>query len=284
MMAPTTLVLNPAPIAHVPLLDRLGPAVAAGFSAIALQPSDVWTAEAQGHSAADLVFRIADAGLEVAEIDCSACWMPRQASGDDSELGLLLRGLTPERVIATAARIGARSIAAIDLSSTPAPLDEAAEAFASLCDMAADHGLLAHIEFLPIGGIRSLSDAWAIVREAGRPNGGLTIDAWHLFRSGSTLDELASIPGTRIHTVQLCDAPAEPMADLWTELMTARLLPGEGTFDLTGLIRTLDRIGSTAPFGVEVFNTRQNGQPFAQIAQDWSAAARAVLAKARDTP
>ncbi|MCX7283502.1 MAG: sugar phosphate isomerase/epimerase [Novosphingobium sp.] len=280
---PDTLVLCPAPLGYVPLLERLGPAAAAGFSAIALQPGDVWAAEAQGHSAADLAARIADAGLCVGEIDCTACWMERQRSGDDSELGRLLRGLTPERVIATAARIGAPSVAAIDLSPTPAPLDEAADGFARLCDMAAEHGLRAHIEFLPVGGIRTLADAWAIVREAGRANGGLTIDAWHLFRSGSTLAELADIPGERIHAVQLSDAPAQASADVWAELMSARLLPGEGAFDLAGLIQTLDRIGSAAPFGVEVFNTRQDGQSIAQIAQDWATAARAVLARARGT-
>lgn len=281
MSARDALVLCPAPLAHVPLVKRLAPAAAAGFSAIALQPGDVWAAEEQGHSAAELAMRIADAGLTVAEIDCTACWMKHQRSGDDSELGRLLQGLTPERVIATAARIGAQSVAAIDLSPTPASLDEAAEAFARLCDLAAEHGLRAHIEFIPVGGIRTLAQAWAIVREAARENGGLTIDAWHLFRSGSTLAELAAIPGERIHAVQLCDAPARAAPDLWTELMTARLLPGKGTFDLVGLIQTLDRIGSTATFGVEVFNTRQNTQSIAQIAQDWANAAHAVLGKAR---
>jgi sugar phosphate isomerase/epimerase len=132
-----------------------------------------------------------------------------------------------------------------------------------------------------VGGIRTLTEAWGIVEAAGRANGGLTIDAWHFFRSGSTLEQLARIPGERIHTVQLCDAPAAPQTDLWAELMTARLLPGEGELDLSGLIRTLDAIGSTAPIGVEIFNTRQNDQPLTQIAQDWTAAARSVLAQAR---
>lgn len=283
-LTPADLVFCPAPFGHVPLLDRLAPAAAAGFSAIALQPSDVWTAEAMGHSAADLAARIADAGLTVAEIDCTACWMERQKTGDDSELGKLLRGLTPDKVVATAARIGARSVAAIDLSPTPAPLDEAAEAFAALCDLAAEHGLRAHIEFLPVGGIRNLSEAWAIVREAGRPNGGLTIDAWHFFRSGSTLEELAALPPEHIHAVQLCDAPAEPQADLWAELMSARLLPGEGALDVVGLVRTLDRMGSRAPFGIEVFNSRQQDQTIAQVAQDWAEAGREILERARGNP
>jgi sugar phosphate isomerase/epimerase len=218
-------------------------------------------------------------------MDCTACWMPRHADQDgDDALSGLLRSLTAERVVAAAARIGARSVAAIDLAQTPASLDEAAEGFAHVCDLAAEHGLLAHIEFLPVGGIRSLAQTWDIVQAAGRPNGGITLDSWHFFRSGSTLDQLAAIPGHRIHTVQLSDAPRAAQADLWAELMTARLLPGEGDIDLTGLIRTLDAIGCTAPVGVEVFNIRQDAQTPTQIARDWSAAARTVLSKARGNP
>ena len=281
----TDLVFCSPALPGVALFDRLGPIAKAGFTALSLMPGDVWTLEAQGMSAKDIASRIADAGLRVAEMDCTANWMPRHPlQGDGGELSLLLRGLTAQRVIETAARIGAPSVVAVDLCPTPPSLDEAATGFATLCDLAAEHGLRAHIEFLPVGGIRTLAQAWAIVQEAGRPNGGLTIDAWHFFRSGSTLAELAEIPGSRVHTVQLCDAPAAPMTDLWAELMTARLLPGEGALDLLGLLHTLDRIGSIAPIGVEVFNSRQNELPLAQVAQSWAAATRSLLENARNTP
>lgn len=282
-MRSDALVFCSPPVAgQVPLLDRLGPVKAAGFTAISLQPTDVWMLEEQGMTAAEIALRIADAGLSVAEVDCTACWMERQKDQDgDDDLSRLLRSLTAERVVATAARMGARSIVAIDLSATPPSLDEAAEGFAALCDLAAEHDLRAHIEFLPASAIRTLNDAWAIVGAAGRANGGLTIDAWHFFRSGSTLDDLAKIPCERIHTVQVNDGPATPQGDGWDEMMTSRLLPGEGAFDLTGLVRTLDKIGSTAPIGVEVFNARQQGQNIAQVAQDWANSTRAMLAKAR---
>lgn len=285
MATPTELVFCSPAAPTVPLLDRLAPVAAAGFSALSLMPGDIWALEEQGIPASDIAARIADAGLRVAEMDCTACWMPRQhTQGDGGDLSLLLRGLTIRKVVDTAARIGAPSVVAVDLGNTPPPLEEAAEGFAQLCDYAAQHGLRAHIEFLPVGGIRTLAQGWAIVSAAGRANGGLTIDAWHFFRSGSTLEELAQIPGSRIHTVQLCDAPASPQPDLWTELMTARLLPGEGDLDVVGLIRTLDAIGSTAPIGVEVFNSRQNDQALAHMASDWAGAARAVLAQARGNP
>lgn len=277
------LVFCSPPVAgQVPLLDRLEAVKAAGFTAISLQPTDVWALEEQGMSASEVAARIADAGLTVGEVDCTACWLERhKTQGGDDDLSLLLRSLTAERVVETAARIGARSVVAVDLSDAPFNRDEVAEGFAAVCDLAAEHGLLAHIEFLPMSPIRSLTEAWSAVEAAGRANGGLTVDSWHFFRSGSSLDDLARIPGKRIHTVQLNDAPATPAGDMWDEMMNARLLPGQGAFDLAGLIGTLDRIGSTAPLGVEVFNARHQNQTIAQIAQDWAQATRAMLAKVR---
>ncbi|MDE2436207.1 MAG: sugar phosphate isomerase/epimerase [Sphingomonadales bacterium] len=283
-LAPTDLVFCSTPVANTPLLDRLEPVAAAGFRGIAVQPGDIWQLEEQGMPAAEIAARITDAGLVVTEIDCAACWFDRQMRVEQiGGMTAFLRQLRTERVVETAARIGAQSVTAIDLSESEAPVTEAAEGFAALCDLAARHGLKAQIEWLPVGGIRSLRHAWDIVRGAGRANGGLTVDAWHFFRSGSRLDELAEIPGDRIHSVQLCDAPAAAQVDLWAELMSARLLPGEGDLDLTGLIRTLDRIGATAPMAIEVFHPRQETQTLDAIARDWAGSAHNVMAKARDT-
>lgn len=283
-LTPADLVLSSPPVSRFPLLERLAPFAAAGFRGISIQPGDIWALEAEGMSASEIKARIADAGLVVTEMDCTACWMDHQTRTEQvGGLTAFLRQLTPEPIIATAARIGAQSVSAIDLSVEPASRDEAAEGFARLCTLAAEHGLKAQIEFLPTGGIRSLAEAMAVVEAAGCDNGGVTLDAWHFFRSGSTLEELAKIPGHRIHAVQLCDAPAAPGADLWSELMTARLLPGEGALDVVGLVRTLDAIGCTAPAGVEVFHTRQDAMSLAEIARDWARSTNALLARARNT-
>lgn len=285
MLGPHHLALAAPPFGHVPLLDRLAPARAAGFDAIALMPGDVWALEAQGMSAAEIAGRIADHGLAISEVDCTACWLPaQQALEPTDDMGRLVRSLTPERVIETAARLGARSVTAVEMSRVAVDPDAAAEAFAAMCDFAAPHGIKVHIEFLPTGGIPDLASAWRIVEAADRPNGGLTVDSWHLFRSGSTLEQLAAIPGERIHTVQINDAPAQPREDLWEELMTGRLLPGEGSFDLIGLIRTLDAIGSTAPIAVEVFSSALATRPTAEAMRALAQAGADIIRKARTRP
>jgi len=282
-MLASDLVLSGPPFVHLPLLDRLIPARAAGFSAVSLMPGDVWSLEREGMPAADIRARIEDHGLAIMEIDCTACWLPaHRIAGDDIPMAGLLRSLTPERVVETAARIGAPSVTVVEMMGVSPSLEEAAEAFAHVCDLAARYGLKAHIEFLPFGGIPDLASAWAIVQAADCPNGGLTLDSWHLFRSGSTLELLATIPGDRIHTVQINDAPARASHDLMHETMNGRLLPGAGSFDLAGFIRTLDGTGCTAPVSIEIFSADLAGRPMAEAIQDWAGAAHKLIKQARN--
>lgn len=282
-MLSTDLVLSGPPFVHVPLFDRLAPARDAGFAAISLTPGDIWTLEEAGVAAAEIRQRIEDHGLAIQEVDCIAAWLPSQRTQTDgSPLAALLRSLTPERVIETAARIGAPSVTIVEMLGVSPSLDEAAEAFAAVCDLAAEHGLKIHLEFLPFGGIPDLARAWAIVEAADRTNGGLTLDSWHFFRSDSSFELLRAIPGQRIHTVQINDAPALPADDLMHETMNARLVPGAGSFDLVRLIQRLDAIGCDAPVSVEVFCADSANRPMADAIRGWADAAHTIIAQARN--
>ena len=193
----------------------------------------------------------------------------------------MLRANTAESLCPIAGSIGARSLTVVEFYGVDLEVDAAAAGFAQVCDRAADHGLLAHLEFLPWAGIPDLRTAWEIVRRADRANGGLLVDSWHLFRSGSTLAELSAIPGERVLYVQIDDAPADAEPDLSDETQHRRLLPGEGSFDLVGLVRTLDRIGCTAPIGVEVFSDELAAHPVGEVARRCADATRRVLLAAR---
>jgi sugar phosphate isomerase/epimerase len=284
-LGPDDLVLCGVPVAHVPLLNRLKPARNAAFAAISVGPPDIWALEAAGVSSRDIRARIADHGLAIAEMDCIGCWLPgHHAYEGAGEHVAALKSMTPERVIPLAASVGARSVSLIEMLGVTPSVDEAAEHFAHACDLAAEHNLLVHIEWLPWAGVPDLMSALRIVEAANRSNGGLTVDSWHFYRSPSTLEQLASIPGDKVFAVQLSDAPADAQTDLVAETMNARLSPGEGELDLVGLIRTLDRIGSTAPIGVEVFNADVRVQPIDQTARAWAQSTHAVLQSARRSP
>ena len=59
----------------------------------------------------------------------------------------------------------ARSVSVVEGPGVPLPVDGAAEAFAALCDRAAERGLLVHVEFWP-GSALDLVTAAAVVASA----------------------------------------------------------------------------------------------------------------------
>ena len=163
------------------------------------------------------------------------------------------------------------------------PVERAAEAFAGLCDRAADRGLLVSLEYLPeMTNVESVGQALAIVELADRPNGGVCVDAWHHERSADTLAVLGAVDGGRITSVQMDDGPVprtEP--DYITDTSTNRLAPGEGGFDLVGLIGTLDGLGVDAPLGLEVISpTLAASGPPEVVARRCADGMRSVLEQA----
>lgn len=110
--------------------------------------------------------------------------------------------------------------------------------FARLCVIAASRGLTADLEFMPWTSVPDLAAARRIVEIAGAENGGVLVDALHVDRSGTTLEEVRALPPERINYVQLCDAPAvydKSVEALVHVARAARLNPGEGGIDLVGL-------------------------------------------------
>ena len=261
-------------------LERVDAAVAGGFDGISLWARDYWSGRRAGLSDADLRALLDDHGIAVAEIDLAWWWLPGAAdvhipAALDTEE---LFAYDEAEAFRIANVVGARSLNAIDVFGGNWSVDEAAAAFAGLCDRAAEHDLLVHIEFLPWSRIPDVSAAWEIVRGADRPNGGVLIDAWHYFRSGADLTALRAVPGDRVLAVQLDDGPAAPEADLPTASLHDRRLPGDGEFDLAGLVDGLRTIGVVAPIGVEVFSDELHALDPLEAATRAGAALRRVVA------
>jgi sugar phosphate isomerase/epimerase len=138
-----------------------------------------------------------------------------------------------------------------------------------------------HIEWLPWSKIPDLSTAWEIVRRADQPNGGLNVDAWHVVRSGTDLDELRRVPGPRILGIQLDDGPIAAEEDLVTATLHGRAVPGEGEFDLVAILGALADTGTTAPVGVEVFSDALHRLDPGEAARRAAVATRALLGDVR---
>lgn len=273
------LILSAGSMMAVPVLDRLKPAREAGFAGMSLLGVDVRQMAVPG----ELRARAADQGLVITEVEGISLGLPGREPGPTMppSLAALLKGMDVETFLPVAEAVGASSITVIDMFDGAVEIDAAAEAFAGICDRARDGGLGVQLEYVVGGGVATYADACEIVRRAGRANGGLMIDSWHLFRGGVSLDELARTPGDRVLGVQINDGAAPTGEDPLREMTRGRLLPGDGVFDLAGMIRTLDSIGSKAPISIEVFSDKLAALSPGEAAERCADSARSVLEQAR---
>jgi len=256
-LGPGSLVLCSGTIPrHTSFRERLEAASGAGYDAISLWGRDYARAGRDGHSDADMRVMLDDFGLVVAEVDPAWWWTPGAAEvhipAELDTMEVFCHG--EDDLLRMAEAVGARSLNAADVFGGTWSVEKGAEAFASLCDRAAQQGLLVHLEWLAWSRIPDVATASEVVRMADRPNGGLNVDTWHCARTGTTVDDLRALPAERVLAIQLSDAPQRAEENLVHATLHDRALPGEGELDLAGYLGALDDIGVRAPTGVEVFS------------------------------
>jgi sugar phosphate isomerase/epimerase len=253
-------------------------AVAGDFRGITLWPQDVAAARDEGISLAQLRALVDDHGLVVADLDPLLRWLP----GEEIPAGMPAAG--EEEFYEIADATGARSLNVAQGFGRHADVDRAAEGLAGVCQRAAPHGLLITLEYLPWSGIPDAAKALAIVEKSGAENATIMVDIWHSFRGPTDTAQLQALPAARVGSVQINDAPAQPLDDLVFETLNARLLPGEGDAPIVEWIRLLDAIGSVAPIGVEVFSSELARLPPEEVGRRCGHTARRTLATARSEP
>lgn len=150
--------------------------------------------------------------------------------------------------------------------------------FAALCEAAAPYGLSCDLEFMPWTAVRDAKAAHRIVAAAAQPNGAVLVDALHWARSGSTLDDVAAIPRTRLNYAQICDGAVPGPATVEGMVFDARCeraLPGEGGIALRELF---GRLPADLPISIEVpSDSRAPALGYAAWARAALDAARRVL-------
>ncbi|WP_439813423.1 bifunctional sugar phosphate isomerase/epimerase/4-hydroxyphenylpyruvate dioxygenase family protein [Streptomyces sp. P9-2] len=156
-------------------------------------------------------------------------------------------------------RLGADTVLVCS-SVSPQALDDdalAAEQLGRLADLAQDHGIRVAYEALAWGRhINTYDHAWRVVEAAGHPSLGTCLDSFHIlsrYGDPKDIEGIEDIPGDKIFFLQLADAPLLGM-DLLQWSRHYRCFPGQGGFDLAGLLRHVLRAGYTGPLSLEVFN------------------------------
>jgi sugar phosphate isomerase/epimerase len=275
-MTPDQLVLSHYSIRHAPFRDRVHAAASAGYSGIGLKLAEYERLRAQGLSNAQLNDILAEHDQRVVEYEAVRGWASTGAAREQylhylDTIDRMVEAFGPPHHVQV-------------IGPYEGDLDEAVEGFTQLCGWLDGRGTRAAIEYLPeMSNIPDAGIAWSIVRAAGADNAGLCVDAWHHFRSTDDFDQLAKVPGDRVIDVQLNDgllARLDP--DYYTDCTSYRLVPGQGEFDLVGLIRTLDGMGVDVPISIEVISLELDKLPPDEVARRIAEGARAVLAEAGD--
>ncbi|MGH2458941.1 MAG: sugar phosphate isomerase/epimerase family protein [Chloroflexota bacterium] len=107
----------------------------------------------------------------------------------------------------------------------------------------------AHEFIYTLGGLMDLASA------IGTGNVGVLLDAWHLYTSGGSVDDLDRISAQDVVVVHVNDAPAGiPRGE---QIDNVRALPMEtGVMDLVAFMRKLERMGYDGPVTPEPFSKR----------------------------
>lgn len=251
----------PKPVDFAELLDGVR---AAGFEALSLDAFTLAAYREAGTSYERLAAQVAGAGLTCPEM-----------------LGFVVA--EDEASTLDGARQAAEAVAAFGSSFalgmvTIAPDARCRDLFAGCAEIIAAAGGKAAVEFLPFSPVATVADARALVRHAGTDRAGVLVDSWHVFQGPGGLDDVRELPVAEFGYVQLDDHPRAlgPDADLYTECMTGRVMPGDGVFDLAAFRGAVEATGFDGVVSVEVINPALAAEGPAAFAAAAMAAVRRV--------
>lgn len=258
---------------HHDIGDRVRAAAAAGYDGIGLYIGN-WMQLRDSDRLGELDELLVEHDLPLCDIEVLRGWGTVGLT-DDSYAAHESAAWT------MADRYGCRYIQAIGPVSDD--LAEAAAAFGSLCDRAAEHGLVVGLEFLPFTNIFDADDGRRIVEAADRSNGGLCVDIWHHRRGSNDVQQLRRLRPEHITGIQMSDGPLLPTNadDYVQDCLRYRVPPGEGEMDAADFVGELLRIGADVPWQLEVCNDDVWGKPAASHVQAAADGMREVLTAAR---
>jgi sugar phosphate isomerase/epimerase len=255
----------------VPITERVAAVAEAGFTGLGFIADDLLAVrDTFGFSA--LRDLISDHGLTHVEIELiERWWVPRGEAGNSYHVRELLFDAA-DHLAPAFIKIGS------ELGPPTRHPERLIEPLRQLGTQAAEHGTRVAIETMPFSIISTLPMGAEIVSAAAHPGIGLLLDAWHVFRAGTSLEELrAALAPEMIFGVELDDAAQALVGTHFEDTVNHRLLCGEGSFDLRGLVALLRDKGFDGPWGVEILSSSFRRLPVAQAVKLAAESALTVL-------
>jgi sugar phosphate isomerase/epimerase len=240
-------------------MERLEAIAATGFSGFGFPAADLRVVEdTVGFKA--IYNRAQDLGLKHIEVEFATDWWLDDSQWRDT-WDLLVRAAS--QMHAKMIKIGTAFGEPVkDFGHMVAP-------FRQLAKEAEAIGSKVALEAIPFQLIGSVTQGADLVAAVDHPAAGLVIDYWHVFRAGTTLEELQNrVPLEFIFGIELTDALDEIVGTLFEDTRDNRKLLGEGEQDVTGFIQTIRRMGYQGNWGVEILSTEHRAKPLLEGLQD----------------
>ena len=156
-------------------------AASAGFAGLGMTAEDFDATVAGGLSPAGMLELLEAHRISVSELKGVGAWQRGRQRRRESRH-------SEERLYELADLFGSArlNVGVIDEDGPPTARDDLVERFGALCDRAREHGVVVGLEPpLVLGWLRTPVQAAEIVTAAARPNGGVLLDSYHLFRAKS---------------------------------------------------------------------------------------------------
>jgi len=260
----------------LPVTEQVDVAAKAGYQGVELWIDELRKYTDQGGSLDDLRRRIADLGLTVESSIGFTPWMV----DDDAQRAAGLEQWKVE--LDMLARVGCKRAAAPPSGATKKPITDLvkiAERYRVLLEMGRHAGVVPQLEFWgPSKTLSRLAEAAFIAIAADHPDACLLLDAYQMYRGGSSFDSLHLLNGRAVHVLHINDYPADPPREKVTD--AHRVYPGDGVAPLVSMLRTLRAAGFQGFLSLEVFNREYWKHDALTVARTGLAKTRAVADRA----
>lgn len=253
-----------------PFPDVLRIARETGYNAIELRHTDFVRSMEKGMTNDEVLAMIRASGLVVSCVGLETGMLFAQGA----ERKRLFDSM--EVMCARAAALDCEVMMVAPGSNPATNVKDAANNFATGCDVAAKYGLLCALEFgsrHPV--VNRLAVAREIVALANKPNAGLLIDAYHAQIVGDGGRGFEDVPAKDIIAFQFSDAPPGPLVNDGSAL--DRLPPGKGAVRWREVLQLLMEKGYARYINYEAPNPALWARPPEEVAREGVTQIRALI-------
>jgi sugar phosphate isomerase/epimerase len=237
--------------------DRVKSAASAGFKGFGIWHADLEHV-LEKYGLKEMRQILDDHGIQHVELEFLTDWF---LEGERKKASDIRKG----RLLEAAEVLRARHIKVGDFFQEQCSLPHLVDAFAILCEEAAEHGTRIGFELMPFAMIRTLEESVAMVKGAGAPNGGIVLDLWHLVKLCIPYEEVSRVPMEYVVGVELNDGTMCSPWSLHEDTINHRRFCGEGEFDVRGFAQCMQRAGYTGPWGIEVLSAELRTLPLEEL-------------------